>query len=163
VNYWLTTQWPPREDESVAPPTDVWVPDGREAAGKDLREGDLILIYQSRSGPTEIRRHPDGTEKYVRCIQGEEGIVAIARVLDRFSEIEGSNPTAYKEKNPIWWRWKAPVDLISRSGHVPRFEVNKVLGYNPTYGFRGFGDYHSGLKRMALRGNEWVNLPLSSP
>ena len=48
----------------------------------------------------------------------------------------------------IWWCWHADLELISRSGFVPRKDVCKALGYSESYNFRGFGDAHSGLKKI---------------
>lgn len=151
MNYWLTTQWPPREDNPDLLPSGVWLPDGREAAGNCLREGDLVLIYQSQTGRTEIRRRPDGTQERVRSLVGKGGIIAIGRVCDRLSEREGSTTTEYENGTSIWWRWWTPIELLSRSGFVPRVELNGILGYDPTYSLRGFGDRKSGLKRIAAQ------------
>lgn len=140
MNHWVTTQWPPQADQPESPPDGVYLPDGREEAGADLREGDLVLIYQSRTGRTEIRHRPAGTRERVRSIRGKEGIVAIARARDGLSEREGSTPTEYQNGTRIWWRWWTRVELLSRSGFVPRIELNRVLGYDPTYSLRGFGD-----------------------
>ncbi|MCE5306812.1 MAG: hypothetical protein LLG20_04150 [Acidobacteriales bacterium] len=149
MNYWLTTHWPPQEDNPSDVAGGVWVPDGREAAGRELRAGDLVLIYQSRSGRTEVRRSPDGTKTILHSIKGAEGIIAIARAEDGLTEDADSHPTTYLDGTEIWWRWFAPVEVLSRTGFVPRVALNNVLGYAPGYNLRGFGDYHSGLKRLS--------------
>jgi hypothetical protein len=40
------------------------------------------------------------------------------------------------------------MELLSRSGFVPRLQLNRVLGYKDGCRLRGFGDRHSGLKRI---------------
>lgn len=149
MNYWMTTHWPPREDDPDNVASGVWVPDGREIAGSDLETGDFVLIYQARSGRTELRRAPDGTVDRVRCLKGAGCIIAIAKVKERLFEDPESRPTDYTDGTRIWWRWFAPIDVLSRSGFVPRAELNNVLGYAQSYSFRGFGHYHSGLKKIS--------------
>jgi RecB family endonuclease NucS len=38
---------------------------------------------------------------------------------------------------------------MSQSGFVPRRELAVILGYDPAYSFRGFGEQHSGLKKIS--------------
>jgi RecB family endonuclease NucS len=40
------------------------------------------------------------------------------------------------------------LKLLSTSGFVPRSAMLDALGYKSTYNFRGFGDLHSGLKKL---------------
>lgn len=149
MNYWLTTHWPPRFD---ADPNDIangiWLPDGREAAGVDLIKDDKVLIYQARSGRKEIRKKLDGTEYIVPTIEGKEGIIAACEAQCEIFEYEGSEPTKYVGGSEIWWRWHAPLTLLSKSGFVPRDRMNGILGYKPDYNLHGFGDLHSGLKKI---------------
>lgn len=149
MNHWLTTHWPPHEGY---PPDEVaggvWLPDGREGAGANLAPGDLVFIYHPRSGRTLIEMLPDGTERHRRCQVGREGIVAIGAVRAHISSLDDSVPERYTDGTTTWWRWHAPVDLLSRSGFVPRQKVMPVLGYRRTYNLRGFGDGHSGLKKL---------------
>lgn len=149
MNYWLTTHWPPRIDDD---PNDiangVWLPDGRESAGSDLKKGDKVLIYQARTGRPEIRKRLDGSEFIVPSIKGKEGIIAVCEAECEIFENEGSEPTKYVDGSEIWWRWHALLTLLSKSGFVPRERMNAILGYKPDYNLRGFGDLHSGLKKI---------------
>jgi hypothetical protein len=148
-NYWITTHWPPRTDDKpddIA--TGVWLPDGREAAGSDVKPGDKVLIYQARSGRPEIRKRPDGSEFTIHCFEGKEGIIAICEAESEIFEYEGSEPSKYIDGTEIWWRWYAPLKLLSRSGFVPRERMNALLEYKNDYNLRGFGDLHSGLKKI---------------
>ena len=149
MNFWLTTHWPPRIDDD---PNDiangVWLPEGRETAGSDLKEGDKVLVYQARSGRPEIRKKIDGTEYVVPSIEGKEGIIAVCEAQCEIYEYEGSEPTKYVDGSEIWWRWHAPLTLLSRSGFVKRERMNAVLGYKSNFNLHGFGDLHSGLKKI---------------
>lgn len=148
MNYWMTTHWPPPESEQDEP--GVWLPDGRESAGRDLTNGDRVLIYQARSGPVELLRTPDGGEKRIRRGRGVEGIIAITMVNGPLLANGRPDPTSYLGRHePIWWRWFAPVEVLTRTGFVPRAEVNRALGYVPEWNLHGFGDRHSGLKRLS--------------
>ena len=52
-------------------------------------------------------------------------------------------------RKPIWWRYRAPARVMSRSGFVPGPDVALILGYKLNYPFRGFGDQHSGLRMIS--------------
>ncbi len=61
MNYWLTTHWPRQQDTpSSEPYKDVWVKDGQWDVIKQLVPGDLVFIYESRSGPLPLGHNPDG-------------------------------------------------------------------------------------------------------
>ncbi|MBU0492180.1 MAG: hypothetical protein KKA73_30515 [Chloroflexi bacterium] len=148
MRYWLTTKWAPLENKPGEKPSDIWIADGREAAGSAIREGDLVLIYQTKSGPTELHRNPDGVKCPVRRIGGKEGIIAIARVKGCLWEETGKKETEYDDRTKRRWCWHAPTKEITSDGFVPRVQVNRVLGYKPTWSLRGFGRLHSGLKEI---------------
>ena len=149
MKFWLTTHWPPRINEDPNNIADgIWLPEGRESAGKDLKQGDRVIVYQARSGRTEIRKRIDGTEFSLPTIEGREGVIAICEVQSEISESLGSEPSKYADGSEIWWRWYAPLVILSKSGFVPRKRMNTVLGYKPNFCLRGFGDFHSGLKEI---------------
>jgi hypothetical protein len=101
----MTTHWPPPESEQGEVADGVWLPDGRESAGRDLTAGDRVIIYQTRSGPVQLLRTPDGKEKKIRCVNGAEGIIAITMVKDPLLANGRPDPTTYLgRQNPIWWR-----------------------------------------------------------
>ena len=62
--------------------------------------------------------------------------------------LKDAKPSKYVDETEIWWRWRAKLELLSRSGFVPRSEINKILGYKSKNYFRGFGDKKSGLKNI---------------
>lgn len=149
MNYWITTHWPPYEDESEdSVAAGVWVPEGRQAAGTDFAPDDFIFIYHPRSGRTLIEPLANGTTRHRRCQTGREGIVAVARAMDSIRALTDSTPEHYTDGTETWWRWYAPLKLLSQSGFVPRAAVLDTLGYKSTYNLRGFGDLHSGLKKI---------------
>jgi len=148
---WLTTHWPPREDEPINRNSGIWLPDGRESAGSLLSTDDLVMVYESRSGRTEIRKAPDGSNKLVRCRLGREGIVHYGRVSGPLTADPTSVSQQYTDGTTIWWRWYAPVVVLSRSGFVTRQDTNAVLGYKTTYNFHGFGHLHSGLREISVK------------
>ena len=148
MSYWVTTHWPPREDEPAEEGSGIWLPDGREAPGARIRAGDLVFVYQARSGRTLARTFADGTTRRVRCRTGREGVVHLGRVRAPLAADPSSEPEHYSDGTAIWWRWHAPIDIISRSGFVPREQLATILGYKRTYNFRGFGEEHSGLRQL---------------
>lgn len=149
VNYWLTTHWPPREDDDEPrTKTGVWVPEGREQAANDVRPGDYVAVYESKTGRAEIRTLRDGTTIQFPCGDGREGMICYGTVDSCVSAIPDSRPEQYADGTEIWWRWHTPVTVCSRTGFVARPDVLRILGYSPRYTLRGFGDHHSGLKKI---------------
>jgi hypothetical protein len=149
MNWWVTTHWPPREDNPNEIADGLWVPDGREVAGEDVRKGDIVVVYQAKSGRTEVRRQPDGKELLVKNLKGKEGVIAITEAQGSLYALEGSTPEEYTDGSKIWWRWYTPLKLITRSGFVSRQRLNQILGYAPNYSLHGFGDAKSGLKKIS--------------
>jgi hypothetical protein len=91
VNYWITTHWPRREDESIDEPhVGVWVQDGKQRLIDRVAPDDLLFIYESRSGPAAIREYADGTTRRISCREGREGIVALVEVTERAYQPEDS-------------------------------------------------------------------------
>jgi len=150
MNYWMTTHWPPNQGVNLDKfsPQGVWLPDKREKAGDDIEIGDRVLVYQSKTGRSEIK-NIKGKRVIYRPIQGREGIIAIAEVISDLEALEDSMPSKYTYGKDIWWRWYADTCHISMNGFVPRIKVNEILGYKPGNTLRGFGDYKSGLKKLS--------------
>lgn len=149
MNWWVTTHWPPREDDPDAVADGLWVPDGREAAGKDVQKGDMVVVYQAKTGRTEIRKQLDGKELFVKNLKGKEGVIAITKAQGPLYALEGSVPEEYTDGSRIWWRWYTPLQIITKSGFVSRQMLNEILGYAPNYSLHGFGDAKSGLKKIS--------------
>ena len=150
MNYWITTHWPPRDgDSDDGRTTGVWVPEGREQAASDLKQDDYVAVYEAQSGRTEVRELPNGTTDKFPCTSGRGGMICYGIADSTISAVPNSQPERYSDGSKIWWRWHAPVSICSRSGFVERKEVARILGYKTTYNFHGFGDYHSGLKKIS--------------
>lgn len=149
MNCWITTHWPPSEDEPDNIAKGLWLPDGREAAGKDVRKGDMVVVYQTKTGKIEEKRQPDGKKFFVRRLKGKEGIIAIAEAQGPLREDKGSTPKRYTDGSERWWRWYTPLKIKTRSGFLSRERLNKILSYKPNNLLRGFGDLKSGLKNIS--------------
>jgi len=156
MRYWLTTHWPPREDAPKDEKPYVWLRDEEQAAGASLAPGDLVLVYQSRSGKTIVRERRDGSTENVRCLPGKGGIIYYGEVIGNLATVPGKQPDRYTDGRTSWWRWCAPLKILSRSGFVGCKDVATALGYAPTYSFRGFGQQHSGLGEISA--SEFQNL-----
>ena len=113
-----------------------------------MRPGDYIAIYESKSGRTEIREHQDGSIIKVACKPGREGMICYGTIDSSVSAIPDSQTQKYANGSEIWWRWYASVSVLSRSGFVKRTDLLHILGYQSKYNLRGFGEYHSGLKKI---------------
>lgn len=163
MNYWITTHWPPTEDEEDSEPAGVWLPDKREQAGYDLEIGDKVLIYQSLTGRMQSRNIKGKIHK-IKSKRGKQGIIAIVEVVSNLTTSSDPGPIQYVDGSEIWWHWHAETKPISTNGYVPLSEVNRVLEYSQRYNLRGFGDYKSGLKKITEEQfHELVNLFKQQP
>jgi hypothetical protein len=141
MKYWLTTQWPPRLD-SPRVHEGVWLQEGKEDAGRDLRSADLVFIYETKTG----RRRQDGLGYW----SGRQGIVALVRVVGvnlekgfaQFHEV-------YSDGDELLWKMVARTRLIDSSHFCQHDDVCDCLGYSRNYFFRGFGRSKSGLKELS--------------
>ncbi len=139
MRYWLTTHWPPREDAPNDENRYVWICNGEQGAGANVARGGLVLVYESRSGKTKVCERPDGTTEKVRCLQGKGGIIYYGKVTANLAADPERQPDRYTDGTSTWWKWCAPLEILSRSGFVGCEDVATALGYTPNYSFRGFG------------------------
>lgn len=79
------------------------------------------------------------------------GIVAVGVLSEGLKPIPASKPDTYVDGSKIWWRYRARVAIRVTDGFVPRAKVNGILGYKQNYNLRGFGDHHSGLKKLSVK------------
>lgn len=141
MNYWLTTHWPPLEgDESQKWLYWVFLPDGREQAGEDLRPGDLVFVYESKTG-RPLRNQAR------RYLPGDQGIVALVEAVSPIEEDSGSAREDYADGSTIKWSWRAKTK-VQRTGFLSRQETCRAIGYKENYSMRGFGNLKSGLKKL---------------
>lgn len=58
-----------------------YLPNGREKAYADMSIGDLVLLYQAKTGRPEGVVTTSGEQYFIDLKQGKEGILVIAKVL----------------------------------------------------------------------------------
>lgn len=148
MSNWFTTHWPPRTDDLSHSPGGVWVVDGKEHVIRDIAPGDLVWIYESRSGKTLVRQQANGGTQEIPCQLGRQGVIALCRVVEPAYECEDTTAEVYADGKTMWWRWYAPTESLNTSGFVPRKDAAVLLGFSPNYPFRGFGRASSGVKRL---------------
>jgi len=148
VNYWLNIHWPPLQEDKPEPPSPlpdpeyhyrVYLPDGRQNAGEDLKQGDYVFIYETKTG-----RARKGAGKYA---PGRQGIIALVRVLTPIMEKPDEQPEEYLDGSVLWWKWQARSQ-VRQLGFCSRRDVCSILGYSKDYNFRGYGEARSGLRKL---------------
>jgi len=152
-NYWITTHWPPEIDKEAD--FGIFLYEGSQKVGTDIRPGDRVWIYQSRSGRKISREKPDGSTYKKKRQQGKEGVVTLMEVVSELHDID-RQPEKYDDGSERWWRWKADTKLINQSGFTSRIELNRIMDYKSNYNYRAFGDSHSGLKRISIEMHEKI-------
>ncbi len=153
MNYWITTHWPLRngDDEENEEIYWIYLPNGREQAGRNVESGDLVWIYESKTG-----RQLRGIDYDYKV--GRLGIIALVKIK---SVLEPRNRglEQYQDGSEINWNWQIKTKLLKKC-YIPKIEVCEVLGYSINYYFRGFGDLHSGLKLLTINQFENINSKL---
>lgn len=147
--YWMTTHWPARVGEDTSHSPGVWVVEGRQHIIGRMQPGDQVWVYESGSGRTARKIHPDGTSELLPCRSGRQGVVMLVEVSERAFAKDDAEPEEYTDGTRLWWRWCAPTTTLNSVGFVPRKEIARILGYKENYAFRGFGHEHSGLMEVS--------------
>ncbi len=62
----------------------------------------------------------------------------------------------YDNGERMWWRYCARTEPVNSGGFIPRATLLPLIGYRPNWNLHGFGDNHSGVKR--LRAEEFMRL-----
>ncbi len=151
MKYWLTTHWPPLVDEKNRfSNTGAWVPDKKQAVLDEMQPGDMLFIYEAKSGRTIVKRTADGKLHRIPRKPGQQGVVALAKITTAPANLVGSLPDTYADGSQIWWRCKADGRVINSKGFIHRRDLARILGYSEQYPFRGFGNQNSGVKRLSL-------------
>jgi hypothetical protein len=154
MRYWITTHWPPREDEPAnRTPFGVWVPSNKLHVIQNLAPGDLVWIYEYGSGRPEERHGPTGGKIIVRCRPGRQGVIALVKATEAPKERAGSVPTRYVNGSEIWWRYHAGTRPMNTGGFIPRREAAVLLGHEPGYSFRGYNG-GAGLREIGLSAHQ---------
>lgn len=146
--YWLTTHWPAPKGQSdpIKSWRNIWLKEGKQAKGQEIRPGDRVLIYEMAKGRNFTRETADGTEQRFLAGNGQQGIVSVGEVTSRLNPDGLPKPDVYGDGSVKWWRWRATTGHHNDDGFVRREEVVKVIGGNPT--LRGLGG-GSGLLELA--------------
>lgn len=152
MNYWLTTHWPRSQHTPDSEPhADVWVKDGQWDVIQQLAPGDLVFIYEAQSGPLPLGRKPDGSRYRLPKAQGKAALVALVRVTQRAFQPPDSAPDLYDNGEEMWWRYRASTESVNSGACIPREEFLPLIGYSPNWNLHGFGDNHSGVKRLTAK------------
>ncbi len=149
MSYWITTHWPRmRGIPSSEPYFGVWVQEDKWHIIERIAPGDLVLVYETASGPSIVSRNSAGVESIRRRQIGRGGIVAVLQVMDHASQPPDTQREEYADGTSAWWRYCAPTTSLDSGGFIPRLEVNQLLGYREIFNLHGFGDEHSGVKQI---------------
>lgn len=149
MNYWLTTHWPRSQDTANSEPYgEVWVKNGQWDVIQQVAPGDLVFIYEAQSGPLPLGRRPDGSRYRRPKAHGKAALVALVRVTEGAIEPLDSAPDLYDNGKEMWWRYCASTEPVNSGACIPRAEFLPIIGYSPNWNLHGFGDNHSGVKRL---------------
>lgn len=88
--------------------------------------------------------------------RGRAGIVALVRVIERASQPPDSREEQYDNGDVMWWRYCAPTEPVNSGGFIARSTFLPLIGCRATWNLHGFGDNHSGVKRLTAE--EFVRL-----
>lgn len=151
MRYWLTTHWPPHEQQPEDEVGGIYLEEGKQVVGANIAPGDLVFIYQSLTGPTELRQQADGSTIRLRPWRGRGGIVSLECVTSKIMQDEDPTQTEYTDRRPMVWSWSASTRTLNSSGFVPKTDVNRVLEYKHGNRLHGFGTKRSGLMEISER------------
>jgi len=107
-----------------------------------------VLVYETKSGPSERHAEASGTKRKIRRVRGKQGIIMVAQVSRPIRRDSSEQPRDYDDRPLALWCWIAPLSLVEAEGFVPLAHVNRVLEYRPGSTLRGFGPKASGLKEI---------------
>jgi hypothetical protein len=109
-----------------------------------IKPGDLVLVYEYKSGPTLVL--PE-TGQRIKRARGHEGVILAGEVVSDFRRRPPDLARQeYEERDSMSWGWEAEVKPLSR-GLVPRVEVNRILGFAEGHRFFGF-NHGKGYQRV---------------
>ena len=148
MRFWVTVQWPPRDRSDPSDAPAVWLAEECKSVGTKLARGDLVVVYQTKTGPSVVVEEASGAKTTVARAVGRQGVIYYGRALQSFEAHPESQPETYLDGSRTWWKWFAPLHVLSRSGFVSMETLARTLGYKPAFRFRGFGPMHSGLQNV---------------
>ncbi len=136
MNYWFTVHWPQFENEKATRIPEIEVkehPDNLSYVSS-LKKGDVVFVYGTKGGqPSKV-----AGKTLNRPIDNQNGIKAIYTVAS-------DGWIQRKELGIRYGMWYATMDKTKHQGHVPKIDVNQILGYNRNNNFRHVGPRGCGL------------------
>ena len=143
IMYWITTQWPQLTNQFNNPKNQSLYlkPENSKVVEGQMMIGDIVFIYQSKTGPEEIEDN-----RVFKRHQGVEGINQISIVSNIKKEKDCFN-LHFKDCSQNWCEY-AEMKTLNRNIFIPRKEICEILGYSDNYNLHGFGDSHSGIKKI---------------
>lgn len=139
MQHWLTVHHPPEEGRQDKPgESGIWVKSHLASCFEDMKQGDLVLIYQTKSGPKRWLQEADGSRRRSKYGPGFGGVVLSGRV-DKVTPNHPITRAIQDDGDEVDWARLAVlcVELLPRP--VPLVEVTAALGWNPRARMRGFG------------------------
>ncbi len=152
AKHWLTMHWPhlkngTREHGDCG----VWLQKGKEAAAEYLKPGDLVFVYETKTG----KPRKDGEEYH----HGRQGIVALARITHiDLKRGFGLSKELYTDGSQTTWKKVAHTCAIRKRRFCHHDDVCQSLGYSTNYFFRGFGIERSGLNKLTASEFKQISL-----
>lgn len=149
---WLTIQWPARRDaRGRAPegfpdePEGVWIQREHAEVAHRIQAGDRVFVYETRTGPS-LRQ----AGIVYSCVRGRQGIVAVGVV----GRLEPPNDdvqhyTTGRRRRRQWSFGGGFASHVDLQGFVPRWRLNRILGYSRNYVYLGFGESRSGTGELS--------------
>jgi hypothetical protein len=140
MKFWLTTQWPPTKDlPSLGHREHIWLKAGQEHVGTNLKPGDLVFIYEYKTGKPRKDKMAYWT--------GRQRIATLAVILDvNLKEGFDKSHEEYSGGSQTVWKLVARTRTINSLYSCPRSKVCDCLGYKKNYSLIGFGE--SGLREI---------------
>jgi hypothetical protein len=78
-------------------------------------------------------------------------VVALVRVTERAIQPTDSVPELYDNGEEMWWRYRVSTEPVNSGACIPREQFLPIIGYSPNWNLHGFGDNHSGVKRLTAK------------
>ena len=156
MNYWPTIHWPPFEDELDRIPELELQYEPRELGfAENLRKGDWVFIYRTKTGPTFNTEVNEKMIEIFRIREKHSGVISLytaksGQWMRRLGDFKGGRR---------WEEWFVELEKTHHRGLIPRTEVNRILGFKPGNTFRSYGPKGCGLNLISeSQGKQFIEL-----
>jgi hypothetical protein len=78
-------------------------------------------------------------------------VVALVRVIERAIQPTDSVPELYDNGEEMWWRYCVSTEPVNSGTCILREQFLPIISYSPNWNLHGFGDNHSGVKRLTTK------------